>query len=899
MATRLLPFLLGCFILLSSAPAAVLAEDGAPEDSAAARLFREAWWKETGARDLAGAEKGYGEATAAEGSEHVRARALYRLGVVQQRQGRTAEAKATLAQLASRFPGQQEWLDKARRLTQSWSTTSVETSFSEWYQKHRYGPEFQKRILDLVLQLATTKPAAKDAREQLLIIGDAALPALQAHAGNRNVQLSASCIDMILELGAFPSAESLIWRTWPARKTMQRLLGTSGDVRKRLQSEFRAIANDGGRSREMRARARDIADMFDGPLVILERTLAAGEDGDGPGSQAMSWAAGEGADQSNIRHWMIDVAEDTTASKSIREWLLGDYIDAEWKELGLPRLRKWLDASSDELLQIHARNVLSDAHFGGPQAWKLRMPAMRSTSEQEDKGREAVAELVWSLASCPADQDLSPAIEALRAHPEKRHVVDATKRARYHLTGEKAITRVVESLIRTSKGVEAVSLASLWEEAHKKRKPTARMRAVWGDWASSAVHPDIRVLGTRGLARAGGLSADEIVRYMPGPKAPTKVRDEFFNALARNLKLAELDWDREKLRALLRAIDPGPLHLGAVTGKPHSSVWPGWPQMGVSGRQYEGRWYLKPQSAGAVFATLVQSPAILTMLQAEALENPGAVPVTFFQVVHPRLLAAAPVAAKDIQAALARWPKQKEADRLALLEHVRPGGMVPVVQHGEVISAIRGALPNLRGIGLGPAFRHRLFDLMATHLKLEDVQAMYDLSDPRYAMLTRGLVRRMPRTPALYEAYSSLLSGDAPGDGLHSFWDIFKTALAPGGDLSDLAPGFMRHALRHGGDTEGRFAVQLLEQRLTTDDESLWLMALGHKQASVREEAAGWVGRVYNRRMIAALVERMDDPNPDVRDAVMASLAAIEKVEEQKARWREKAKDWVKEPADK
>ena len=37
-------------------------------------------------------------------------------------------------------------------------------------------------------------------------------------------------------------------------------------------------------------------------------------------------------------------------------------------------------------------------------------------------------------------------------------------------------------------------------------------------------------------------------------------------------------------------------------------------------------------------------------------------------------------------------------------------------------------------------------------------------------------------------------------------------------------------------------------------------------------------------------IARLNDPDPDVRDAVLASLAKIEKTEKEKERWREFAK---------
>jgi hypothetical protein len=586
---------------------------------------------------------------------------------------------------------------------------------------------------------------------------------------------------------------------------------------------------------------------------------------------------------------MVEVVEDTALDPGVREWLLS-YVDEEWKEVGLPRIRRWLESIKDGLLEGFARNVLSRGHYGGAQAWTLRIPAVRKAAEDEDGGQYAVWQLVESLMTCPAEQDLSVAIEVLAAHPTRQDVHAAFRQWRGTLPEDSAGRQVLEAVIRKASGAEGPLLQEIWEAAHKKVAPTARMRAVWGDWAANAANEEVRLAATRGLARASGLSAEEIVQYLPGPDSPAPLRDAFFGALAGNQELGELEWNREGLRALLASLD----QAGPSTST--REVWAGWPNSGAAGRQYSGRWGLSPQPAGAVFATLVREPSILRMLQAEALEYPTNVPVTFFRVVHPRLLADASVSEAALATAVARWPEHDKVGRIALLEHLR-GGIVPKSQEKLVLRVVRNALPRLRGAPISPEFRYRLLKFLEPSLELSDAKALFDLSDPKQALLIVDHAEQFGATPAVFEACSSLLSKEAPEGSLQAFYRAFHSALWPGGPLSPFAPTFINAALAHGGDTEGEKGVEVLGMRLTTEDEALWLRALSHEHAAVRKQAASWLGRVYNRKLIGALVERMDDANPDVRDAVMSSLAAIEKVEERKARWRERAKDWVKEPA--
>jgi HEAT repeat protein len=66
---------------------------------------------------------------------------------------------------------------------------------------------------------------------------------------------------------------------------------------------------------------------------------------------------------------------------------------------------------------------------------------------------------------------------------------------------------------------------------------------------------------------------------------------------------------------------------------------------------------------------------------------------------------------------------------------------------------------------------------------------------------------------------------------------------------------------------------------------------LAHENAWLRAEAAKALGRLYDQQAIKALAKAVDDPDPNVRDAVLASLERIETTEKQKDRWRAYAKD--------
>ena len=75
---------LSLFVLLVTP---FLAQDVPKADETGAEsLYRDAWWQETGAGALDRALAGYLKAADADGTEEIRAKALYRAALIQQRQ---------------------------------------------------------------------------------------------------------------------------------------------------------------------------------------------------------------------------------------------------------------------------------------------------------------------------------------------------------------------------------------------------------------------------------------------------------------------------------------------------------------------------------------------------------------------------------------------------------------------------------------------------------------------------------------------------------------------------------------------------------------------------------------------------------------------------------------------
>ena len=84
--------------------------------------------------------------------------------------------------------------------------------------------------------------------------------------------------------------------------------------------------------------------------------------------------------------------------------------------------------------------------------------------------------------------------------------------------------------------------------------------------------------------------------------------------------------------------------------------------------------------------------------------------------------------------------------------------------------------------------------------------------------------------------------------------------------------------------------MQFLLKRSAPEDGDLWAAALRDTSVEVRTLAAKSMERVPTPTTIKALVAALDDPHPDVRAAALGSLDAIQKMEDLKARWREKVR---------
>ena len=219
--------------LLSLFLAASLAAAG---DSEAEKQYRDAWWRESSESDLPKALAAYRRAAVADGPAEVRAKAMLKVAECLKRLDQPSEAMQVLDKLRQEHPGQKEVLAKAERLVKEWTAIDLRKSYSEWYRRYLFSPEFQQDVVQRVLGL----PDDEDAEAYLLSLGDAAVPALREAVKSKNADLVSSAMNLLLLLGDLPSAKLLLDdHEWSTRTDSWRaILDASAESRERIVREI-------------------------------------------------------------------------------------------------------------------------------------------------------------------------------------------------------------------------------------------------------------------------------------------------------------------------------------------------------------------------------------------------------------------------------------------------------------------------------------------------------------------------------------------------------------------------------------------------------------------------------------------------------------------------------------
>lgn len=817
---------------------AARADDAPQDESAASKAFRDAWWAETGGGNLTQALDLYAKAADAEGPASVRARALYRRAVVLQRIGKTEDAIRALERLAKDFAGESDLQAQARARLTEWTAVDLRSSFSEWFQRYQYSPEFQAKIIDLVLKLgAQTVEGREAAQRELLTIGAAAIPALREHTASKNGALADESVGTLLLLGEVPDqvvdssggrwmADSEAWRT---------ILSLPAERRAALAA----------RVREGAVTLKAALGGTEGVLAWLATPSGGQDDVRATVLRGLLWTLPKESPPVDRLAALVLVPGQGTNVRGLITWWLRNNGRATAEHV-----RAWVAHEAKEVRQAGWWLVGEGRLLPATESWALLLDrfAQKANDEQNNAGTAFLA----VLQTVPWPQELDRAADALANVGGSLSTLPAPEqKARY----VEVLARVIERTRSDDAGSNA--LRRWLELAGNDPGSLAQLRR----WGSSAPTVAGRSrAGAEFLKRATVADLDLVVDLLTDPALSPQETEQLWQRTA-----AEKD--------LLTRIVESPAWLRRMLDR-YASI----PSLPV--------------------VTDAMTRSLLTPFQ-----NKRASPKTLFDlwIAAPEKLPGDLNRFGSLTAALAEsgmpsdwreawigaWPGWNDEQRTRAI--------------GQAVVFFRQA----RDPQLGSFLRERLragaaevpkaartsLLLVLGKLTLEDLRAAYDLSNPDDVDQAVGWVagnsaadRRLEATPEVFQALRGALRPDGRADPAA----ILAGAFA---DVPQVQHDLVAAILARNEPSLHQFAIQkILVPRASPDDEDLWLKALKDKNVETRVAAAKGMERVPTDGVKRALVSALDDPHPDVRAAALASLDNLQKVEDLKARWRDRIK---------
>ncbi|MDJ0523454.1 MAG: tetratricopeptide repeat protein [Planctomycetota bacterium] len=858
--------LLVVIFLFFAAPLA--ADEGEREDSPAAKAFRDAWWAETGTGALDKAVAAYKQALQAEGSEAIRARAAYRLAVVLHRMGKTEEAVRALESLAKDFPQQAALLAKARQRLDEWTAEDLRTSFREWYQRYQYSPEFQAKIVDLILKLGNRdQKVSEGARQELLTIGEPAIAALTEHTRSPNPTLRNAAIRLMVLIGTLPPP-AVLWDAhgWESEDAFWSQLEASVDPVRSAYADAAKDSKDGrapwitallqGREAVLEAVARESNDTntvtraLITPLLLKEQPPAFW-------TRLKAIAVDEGAHW-NIRQWI--------AGRLINRWSYARHRgEVDPTKLEPADLLAWFD---DKMLR---KVVLPYMRYGAVEsetAWRPIAQAVIATPPGAREQKDLLAALSGQLRRVPAETDLELAVQAFT------HVLQA-QRLNQLDTWPLTATEGAAGDGRRARDVLAIAISRtdgpIMRSAPKEWWQRLRGRdgvfEALVDWTVNAKDANVR-------AEAMGIVAgdiDERVQRL-APALATKGRrremsDALFISLRRNPRLEKLDWDAETLTRLAEtAAEWDTSAVGGKRGNIQTSF--GRARRIIVSAPFK-------TYASQVLGLLLMEKRTRDLLFDAAFASPERFPSAIWNLLGSDWAKDEANRAEALSRLRSGWKRWSEAQ---LGAGVRL--FVTYVFLGQPSKEMTALLRELLGApGIDAETRLHLVEHM-DELTLADLRRHYDFEDPEQVDQATAFLDRLPLDEKVFDAFLPALRPDGPK--ARSVYLRFGSANV----LESRKHQLVRKMLAFEGTTYPKRAVAVLERRLGAADLPLWIGMLSHKSPVVRARAAKALGTLYDAAAIKALAKSVDDPDPVVRDAVLKSLERIETIEKQKERWR-------------
>jgi|GEM_PF-6423498 len=830
------------------------AEDEAEPLGAAEQAYKDAWWAETGGGNLNEALALYEKAAAAEGPASVKAKALYRRAVIQQRIGKTQEAIQTLERLAKEHPGEAEVQSDARARLAEWTAVDLRTGFPEWYRRFQYGPEFQSKILDLVLKLGgNTDADVQAARQELLTIGEPSIPALRAHLGTRNSRLAGKVVDTLLQFGEVPDEIVGSYGMWTTSQPSWALIMDLPPERRATLLLRLGTALDSENALTLQA-------ALQGPAACVEslaRLTPPPPDHSYPQSRwrlqgaCLGRVEAGGALGERVRALVAAGVPDPQVWQGFARWLIEKGlvtradVDAwarlPWETAATVRVQAVRNA---KLFQpVEALQVLSDVIAARP-----GKPAHQHSNTQRwllDALMALLPELPWPESREEVARVLGPLWLDLSRWGDSGGLLLSDRLL-------EAFGRAFE-LAREPALISAVG--DTWMQ-HGPGRPGG-LETLFG-WAREGALAQHRATARSALfPRLGEHDLDAAVDLLVKPET---VDDDVVTA-----------WSQ-----LFRASP----QVGLIVGSP-ARMW-----------RLLDRIAAVPQTEGARARNLAShllapvrdgraSPAAVLDLW---LEQPDRFPIAVFAL--PAELNESVAKAGQLpalrRAFRERWTAGIPAQREGLLAGL---SVLDPRADPELLDFLRAELAaQPRRI---PATWRGSVIARLLKLTVADIRAFYDLTQPEQVDEAAGWVTRTQKAPILEatpEAFEALRLAFRPdsnvAEGLGMYFREVVELKRP------LAALLLAHSR---GDVREQ-ALPLLVERASPEDADLWIAALKDSAVPVRTGAAAGLVRVPTAATIKALVAALDDPHPDVRAAALESLDSIQKMEDLKARWREKVK---------
>ncbi len=830
MATmRRTAMILGLALLLAAVAPSARAGDGDGQgDSPAEQAFRDAYWAETSRGDLDVARAGYAKAAEAEGPDAVRARAYYRLAVVLERMGRTGDAIRALEKLAAAHPDETELQAKARERLAEWTAVDLQKDFAEWYRRYLYSPEFQARIVEYVLALSTESKSGP-ATAELLTIGAPAIPALEAHLDSANPGMRGRVVDLLLQMGEVPHPRHLLatgsWTRTSDR--WERLLTLPPERKAKLRAQ---VEGDAPFAKALRAALDDSAHWPAALRYLPQPRLL-----DALLRQPMDDALRDGLlalvgtfEGGNAR------LNETLARALFAKGLLPDDVT-----------RGWLKDGPRDLQELVLEWIANGALEGGSYM-NLLLDLLASRPPDDYFQTKITPALIRALVATPLEaidwerltQVYLGALGTYVSLPTPGGGSSAWLRAGPELL-RRFLIEVVERAADPS--VAGSALNSLANSFRNDPQLGTRLLA----WVEDpSLDPSLQELAARVLG--DGVTAETLDGMLAAlERMPPKHAETLLGRLERHRKFQALPWTDERLLRLMAWLNTQTDHRVIGEGRAFFK------------KLHEPRYRLENTVRLALASPTHAWREALSDKRHEFEEAARA-------IVHAELPTA--------------WEGWSSAEREAALRLFRP------YFHGSGYEALAVFFQQkLHDPATARPVKRRLVAALPEGtFSLDDIRAAFDLDDPEQA-LDAGLTLygSYPDTHEMYEALSAALRA-ADDDQRFRYVSLWLSAVKPELTRRAAVDLFDDPKVEH-----RKAALAKLSTVRTAADTDLFAKALADESPLVRKEAAKHLARQWNQKAVRALVRALDDPDPSVRDEVLATLTAIQKIEEQKQFWRE------------